>query len=87
MTQIEFISILQETMILVLTLSAPMLVIGMLVGLIIGVFQSVTQIQEASVAFVPKLVASIIALIVMSPWLLQVFTTEVNDIFRRMAAM
>lgn len=87
MTQIEFITILQETMILVLTMSAPMLVIGMVVGVIIGVFQSVTQIQEASLSFVPKLVATVIALIVFAPWILQVFLTEVNQIFQRMATI
>ncbi len=87
MTQLEFITILQETMVLVLTMSAPMLVIGMLVGVIIGVFQSVTQIQEASLSFVPKLIATVVALIVFAPWILQVFLTEVNEIFRRMAAV
>lgn len=87
MTQLEFITILQETMVLVLTMSAPMLIIGMVIGVIIGVFQSVTQIQEASLAFVPKLVATVVALIVFAPWLLQVFLTEVNEIFRRMAAV
>lgn len=87
MTQLEFISILQETMVLVLTISAPMLIVGMVVGVIIGVFQSVTQIQEASLSFVPKLIVTIISLIVFAPWILQVFLTEVNEIFRRMAAI
>ena len=87
MTQIEFMTILQETMMLVLTMSAPMLIAGMVVGVIVGIFQSVTQIQEASLSFVPKLIASIVALIVFAPWMLQVFMTEVQEIFRRMAAV
>jgi len=87
MTQLEFITILQETMIMVLTMSAPVLVVGMVTGIIIGVFQSVTQIQEASIAFVPKLIISVITLVVVAPWLLQVFLTEVNEIFRRMATV
>ena len=87
MTQVEFITILQETMILILTMSAPILGVGMIVGIIIGVFQSVTQIQEASLAFVPKLIASILALILVAPWIVQVFLTEVNEIFRKMALM
>jgi len=87
MTQIEFLTILQETMILVLTMSAPMLIIGMVTGLIIGIFQSVTQIQEASLGFVPKLIATIISLIIFAPWILQVFLTNVDQIFRRMAAV
>lgn len=87
MTQVEFITILQETMILILTMSAPILIVGMIVGIIIGIFQSVTQIQEASLAFVPKLIASIVALILVAPWIVQVFLTEVNEIFRKMALM
>ena len=87
MTQLEFITLLQETMVLVLTMSAPMLIVGMVIGVIIGVFQSVTQIQEASLGFVPKLVATVVSLIVFAPWLLQVFLTEVNEIFRKMAAV
>ncbi len=87
MTQMEFMTILQETMMLVLTMSAPMLIAGMVVGVIVGIFQSVTQIQEASLSFVPKLIASIVALIVFAPWMLQVFMTEVQEIFRRMAAV
>lgn len=87
MTQIEFMTILQETMMLVLTMSAPMLIIGMVVGVMVSIFQSVTQIQEASLAFVPKLIATIVSLVVFAPWLIQVFTTEVQEIFRRMAAV
>jgi len=87
MTQIEFMTILQETMVLVLTMSAPMLIVGMVVGVVVGIFQSVTQIQEASLGFVPKLIATIIALVVFMPWLVQVFTTEVQEIFRRMASV
>jgi len=87
MTQLEFITILQETMVLVLTMAAPMLIVGMVVGVIIGIFQSVTQIQEASLSFVPKLIATVVSLIVFAPWLLQVYLTEVHEIFRRMAAI
>lgn len=87
MTQLEFITILQETMVMVLTMAAPMLITGMVTGLIISIFQSVTQIQEASLAFVPKLIVTVAALIIVSPWLLQVFVTEINAIFRRMATI
>lgn len=87
MTQLEFITILQETMVLVLTIATPILLISMIVGLAISVFQSITQIQEASLSFVPKLIAGIVTLIVLAPWFLQVYTNAVQNIFQRMATI
>ena len=54
----------------VLKASAPMLVLALVVGLIISVFQATTQIQEQTVAFVPKLVAMVLALGLSLPWVL-----------------
>ncbi len=56
-----------ETMLLV---SLPILGISMVVGLIISVFQSVTQIQEMTITFVPKVVVTIVALMLFGPWML-----------------
>jgi len=66
----------------VLKVSAPMLVLGLLVGLIISVFQATTQIQEQTLAFVPKIVAVMLALLLFGPWLLTTmidFTTNILD--------
>lgn len=54
----------------VLKASAPMLVLALLVGLIISIFQATTQIQEQTLAFVPKIVAVLIALLLFGPWVL-----------------
>ncbi|MBA9086118.1 flagellar biosynthetic protein FliQ [Fontibacillus solani] len=54
----------------VLKVSAPMLVIALVVGLIISIFQATTQIQEQTLAFVPKIVAVLIALLLFGPWIL-----------------
>jgi flagellar biosynthetic protein FliQ len=54
----------------VLKASAPMLVLALVVGLLISVFQATTQIQEQTLAFVPKIVAVFIAIIVFGPWIL-----------------
>ena len=54
----------------VLKASAPMLVLALVVGLIISVFQATTQIQEQTLAFVPKIVAVFISIIVFGPWIL-----------------
>ncbi|WP_151735117.1 flagellar biosynthesis protein FliQ [Paenibacillus tengchongensis] len=55
---------------LVLETSAPMLVLGLVVGLIISIFQATTQIQEQTLAFVPKIVAVLLALLLFGPWII-----------------
>lgn len=85
MSQIEFITILQKTLILVLILSAPVLIISLVVGLIISVFQSVTQIQESTLTFVPKILAGILTIIFLAPWMLEVYISSVNEIFTQMS--
>lgn len=54
----------------VLKASAPMLVLALVVGLIISVFQATTQIQEQTLAFVPKIVAVFVSIIIFGPWIL-----------------
>ena len=74
-------------MILVLILATPVLAVSMFVGLIISILQAVTQIQESTVTFVPKIIAGIVVLIVTFPWMLQVFTDNVRQIFEKMATI
>ena len=81
MTQIEFLSILQTALSLILKLAGPVLLISMVVGLIIGIFQSVTQIQEATLTFVPKILAGILSIMFFAPWMLDTYIGAVNDLF------
>lgn len=53
-----------------LIIGAPMLIVAMLAGLVIGLVQALTQVQDQTVAFVPKLLAMIAAMIVCMPWIL-----------------
>ena len=53
-----------------LSIGAPVLVAGMVVGLLVGLFQALTQIQEQTIAFVPKIVAMVLALSITLPWLI-----------------
>jgi flagellar biosynthesis protein FliQ len=61
-----------------LVLSLPILGVGLVIGLLVSLFQAVTQIQEASLAFVPKIVVVLVILLVLSPWMMQkmMFYTE-----------
>ena len=75
------INLLQKTFVVTLEMVSPILLVGMAVGLIISIFQSVTQIQESTLTFVPKIIAGILALIVLLPWLTSVFITSINEFY------
>jgi len=66
-----------------LLVAAPMLLAGLVIGLIISIFQAVTQIQEMTLTFIPKIVAVFLALLVAFPWMLNImvsFTTHVFEL-------
>lgn len=58
----------------VLLLSLPLLGLGLLVGVLISIFQAVTQIQEMTLTFVPKILVTLLALILFGPWLLTILS-------------
>lgn len=68
-------------MMVTLLAAAPMLLSGMVVGLIISVFQSVTQIQEITLTFVPKIVVVFISFIVFLPWIMSTVIGFVRPLF------
>lgn len=70
----------EQIMWLVVKLTGPILALGLAVGLLVSIFQATTQIQEQTLAFVPKIAAVIIALVVFGPWMLATmidFTTQI----------
>jgi len=70
MTEFNLLQLLTETVYLSMMLSLPMLAIGTIVGVLISIFQTVTSIQDQSLAFIPKLLATTISLVVFGPWML-----------------
>ena len=73
------ITLLQKMFILTLQMSVPVLLIGVVIGLMVSIFQTVTQIQEATLTFVPKIVGCVILLIFLLPWMFGVFINTVNE--------
>ena len=71
----------RDAMLVTLLASAPMLLSGMLVGLIISVFQSVTQIQEITLTFVPKIVVVMVSFVLFMNWMMSVLLQFVQPIF------
>jgi len=65
----------------ILMLSAPMLLSALLVGLMVAIFQATTQIQEATLAFVPKLIVVFLILMMAGPWMIQNLMSMTQTIF------
>ena len=81
------IDLSRDAIITALMVAAPMLLIALGVGLLVSIIQSVTQIQEQTLAFVPKLVLVGGAFIVGMPWLLQVLIRYTTQLIRGIPAM
>lgn len=81
MEDIQFLTVTQNMLILILLLSSPILVVSMVVGLLISVFQAVTQIQESTLTFVPKIIVGIITLIILLPWMLNTLVSRTEEMF------
>ena len=71
----------REALFMVMLISAPMLGLGMLVGILVSVFQATTQIQEQTLAFIPKIVAVFVSILIFVPWMLRLLTDYVRELF------
>ena len=87
MTDTALIDIALHTMVVALKLSAPILVTSLVIGFTVSLFQSLTQIQEVTLSFVPKLIGVGIALLVCGNWMLHTLMTFTIDLFEGLPAM
>ncbi len=71
----------QEALLIVMIVSAPMLGLGLIIGLMVSVFQATTSIQEQTLAFIPKIIAVFVAILIFGPWMLQIMTSYITGIF------
>jgi flagellar biosynthetic protein FliQ len=81
MTQEFVVTLGKDALTTAFMVAAPMLLSGLIVGLAIGVFQAVTQIQEMTLTFIPKILVVVIALVVFLPWILNVLITFATTVF------
>ena len=70
MNQTAVLELAKNSLVMALLIGAPMVGAGLIVGLVISLFQAVTQINEMTLTFVPKIVAVAVALIIFGPWML-----------------
>jgi flagellar biosynthetic protein FliQ len=75
------ISLAVAAMELALKVALPLLLVGLAVGLIISVFQAVTQIQEQTLTFIPKILATVAVLVVGGPWMLNQILAYTQDLW------
>ena len=64
-----------------LLVAAPMLLVALIIGLVVSIFQAATQINEATLSFIPKLVGIFVALIIAGPWMLSVMLDYMRQVF------
>jgi flagellar biosynthesis protein FliQ len=67
-------------------ISAPMLIAALVIGLIISVFQAVTQINEATLTFIPKMIVIFAVVIIAGPWMLDVMTHYTTELYENIAS-
>ena len=76
-----FLTIFQKAILLIMITAAPILLSAIVVGLTISIIQSVTQIQEQTLTFVPKIFAALLVLIVVMPWITDIFKSTTIELF------
>jgi flagellar biosynthetic protein FliQ len=68
-------------------LAAPLLLMALAVGLLVGVFQAATQINEMTLSFIPKLIGMALALVIAGPWMLKVMVSYTRELFESIPRM
>lgn len=87
MTPESVLDIARQALHLTMLLSGPLLLSALAVGLLIGVFQAATQIQEMTLSFIPKLIALVFALLLAGPWMLHVLVDFTRNLFASIPAL
>lgn len=81
MDEALFLTVFQKAILLIMIIAAPILLSAIAVGLTISIIQSVTQIQEQTLTFVPKIFAALLVTIVAAPWMIDTFTSTTRELF------
>ena len=85
MSQNQVLYMAKEAMGTALLVGGPILGVSLLVGLLVSIFQAMTQIQEQTLSFIPKLLAVAVVLLLLGPWMLSVLTTYTGNLFAQLS--
>ncbi|WP_407276767.1 flagellar biosynthesis protein FliQ [Halothiobacillus sp. DCM-1] len=81
------LDITRQAMVVILLLSMPILLTALVVGLLIGMFQAATQINEMTLSFIPKLFAVVLAILLAGPWMLHLLIDFTIQLFHRIPSL
>ena len=81
MSQDQVISISVSAMELAMKIATPLLLVGLIVGLLVSIFQAVTQIQEQTLSFIPKIIGLAVVLVVGGPWMLGQIVSYTQELY------
>ena len=87
MNELVIMTRVKKALITGVTVGGPILIISLVVGLIISIFQATTQIQEQTLTFVPKLIAIILVLVLGGPWMLNKLVMLTNELFQSISTI
>lgn len=85
MSQNQVLFLAKEALGTALLVAGPLLGVSLLVGLLVSVFQAMTQIQEQTLSFIPKILATLAVMLVLGPWMLSVITAYTANLFAQLA--
>jgi flagellar biosynthesis protein FliQ len=87
MTPENVMDLAHKTLMVTTLISAPLLLIALITGLVIGMLQAATQINESTLSFIPKLLMLVLTLFVAGPWILRVLIDFTHDLYASIPAM
>lgn len=87
MSELAIMTIVKKALVTGLLVAGPILIISLVVGLIISIFQATTQIQEQTLTFVPKLIAIILVLVFGGPWMLNKLVMLTSELFQSISTI
>lgn len=87
MSQGEVLDFARQVLWTACLVTMPILLVSLVVGVVVSVFQAMTQIQEATLSFVPKIIAVVLALVFLGPWMLATMVNFTANLFRALPTM
>ena len=81
MTPDMVVSLAREAVLVMLLVSAPMLLSGLIIGLVISIFQAITQVHEMTLTFIPKIIAVALSLLIFLPWIISKMVDFTNHLY------
>ena len=87
MTPENVMDLAHKTLMVTTLISAPLLLIALITGLVIGMLQAATQINESTLSFIPKLLMLVLTLFVAGPWILRMLIDFTHDLYASIPAM